>query len=71
MSDIRLKIVDADTGEGFMFGHGQQIEAPLADALVSRLKARGVGMFTSEASVLTAVREELTATVSDLFAKVR
>ena len=71
MSDFRLQIVHADDGRIATWRPGIHIETDLIEDLCIRLQKRGVGWFTSEAKVLTAVREELAGLIFELKAKVR
>lgn len=69
-SRYRMQIVYDKTGDIVSWKPGAPIEADLVADLVARLKLRGVGLFTSEATVLKAVEEELTELILDLKRKV-
>jgi hypothetical protein len=71
MTDIRLKFVDAETGASLLCGPGQEVETSVSDELCERLRGRGVGLFSSEANVIGAVREELAAVIRGFSARVR
>ncbi len=71
MSDYRLQITHASTGQVVVWTPGHDMEPDLVDELSSRLARRGVGWFTSEAKVLTALREEFASMLFDLKRKVR
>ena len=71
MSDYRLQIVHSSDGRVVTWRPGHEIETDLIDALCARLKARGVGIFTSEARVLSSVKEEFGGLLFDLKRKVR
>ncbi len=71
MSDFRLQIIHADDGRIAVWRPGIHIETDLIEDLCARLEKRGVGLFTSEAKVLAAVRTELAGAIFDLKAKVR
>ena len=69
-SKYRMQIAYANTGDVVTWKPGAPLETELVEDLVARLKNRGVGLFTSEATVLKAVEEELTELILDLKRKV-
>lgn len=73
MSDFRLQVVNKKTGEIAQWWNPREAcEVDIAEAICEALKKRGgVGFFSSEAAVLTAVREEMPKIVMDLKRKVR
>ena len=71
MSDYRCQIIHASDGRVAIWRPGSEVEVDLAEELCQRLKLRGVGLFTSEATVLQAVREEFASILFDLKRKVR
>lgn len=57
MSQFRLQIVDAKTGQVAKgWQPADRVEMDLVEDLCTRLKGRGIGMFRTEAKVLETVR---------------
>lgn len=71
MSDYQISVVHAVDGRVAVWRPGSPIETDMIDDLCTRLAARGVGVFATEAKVLQAVREEFAALLYDLKRKVR
>ncbi len=71
MSDYQMQIVHRSDGKVVTWAPGGGIETDLIEELARRIKARGVGIFTSEATVLSVVREEFAGLLFDLKRKVR
>lgn len=71
MSDYRLQVLHLPTGEIVKWKPGADVETDLVDDLCDRLKARGVGLFKTEKTVLDLVREELADVLWELKKKVR
>lgn len=69
-SRYRMQIVYDKTGDIVSWKPGAPIETDIVVDLVARLKKRGVGLFTSEATVLAAVEQELSEVILDLKRKV-
>jgi len=69
-SQFRMQIAYHKTGDIVTWKPGAPVETDLVVDLVERLRKRGVGLFTSEATVLKAVEEELTEVILDLKRKV-
>lgn len=70
MSDFRIQIVHAADGRIVSWRPGADIEADIVNALIARLRKRGVGVFKTEATVLAAVREEFQKMLHELKARV-
>lgn len=69
-SQFRMQIAYVKTGDIVTWKPGATVETDIVADLVERLKTRGVGLFTTEATVLKAVEEELTEVILDLKRKV-
>jgi len=71
VSDYRLQVVQASTGKVVKgWQPGDKVETDLVDELVDRAKAKGVGLFRSEARVLGGVREAFGEMLLDLKGRV-
>jgi hypothetical protein len=71
MSEYRLQIVHAKTGILSMgWQPGDKCEIDLAEDVLTRLKGK-VGLFKTEAQVLTAVREAFADMLLDLKSRVQ
>lgn len=70
MSDFRLQIVHSKDGRVVSWRPGAEIETDLVNALIARLRKRGVGVFKTEEMVLQTVRGEFQALLHELKAKV-
>ena len=69
-SRYRMQIAYVKTGDIVTWKPGAPIETEIVADLGARLKKRGVGLFTSEATVLAAVEQELSEVILDLKRKV-
>lgn len=65
-----MQIAYAKTGDIVTWRPGAAVETDIVQELVERLRKRGVGLFTSEATVLKAVEEELAEVILDLKRKI-
>ena len=72
MSEYRLRIVHARTGQIVKgWEPGTHIETDLVDELCARTKAKGVGMFRTEAHVLDDIRAAFAEMLYELKKQVR
>lgn len=72
MSNYRMHIVDTRTGlvaKGWSPGD-PKVELAFVEDLARRLKAKGVGIFKTEAKVLTAVESAWAELLHDLKARI-
>lgn len=66
-SYYRLQVIDTRTGSvARSWQAGARIEVDLAEELARRLKAKGVGVFRTEAQVLAGLREAVGEMLLDL-----
>ena len=69
-SEFKMQIAYVKTGDVVTWAPGAVVETDIVEDLCGRLKTRGVGLFTSEATVLSIVAEELAAVILDLKRKI-
>lgn len=67
MSDFRLQIVHLPTNQvAFGWQPGDRVETDLAEELARRVKAKGIGLFRSEAHVLSDLRQAFSEMLYEL-----
>lgn len=69
-SQFAMRIVHLPSGEYVEWAPGQVQEALIVEELVDRVKAKGVGLFRTEAHVLVDVEAAMTELIFDLKSKV-
>lgn len=69
-SEYRLQIVQRDTGKVVEWAPGLAAEVELVENFCARLKAKGVGLGTSEAHVLADARAAFGELLHDLKAQI-
>ncbi len=71
-SRFLVQIIDGDTKKpAVSFRPGSAVEAELEDAVIARLRTKGIGYFRSAATVEIAVREAWAEALMDLKKQVR
>ena len=71
MSDYRLQIIHINTGRVVSWAPGRLAETDVIEDLLARVKAKGVGLGRSEASVIGRIREAFGEMLYELKSKVR
>ena len=69
-SDYLIAVIEKTTGHTVSWAPGLEVEAQFEDDLVTRVKAKGVGLARTEAHVLADVRAALAELLHDLKSRV-